>query len=167
MFDSFGEFDSYEEINRAAEAQKKEGDREALYALAKENGLSVQDADYYLEGTDALAYPLTAAIGKLEIEKTDLKLKGILSDMVAELIDFCTDDIEMCLAVRKQGKNLADFMALLIEEGYRDREIVDQRIVEKTKEVKEIVGHHELSIGVPTRLKRRELAEAYYKEGKK
>lgn len=30
MFDKFGEFDSYEEINRAAKAQLEEGDLEAI-----------------------------------------------------------------------------------------------------------------------------------------
>ena len=44
MFEKFGEFDSYEEINRAAEAQKAEGDTEAILALAKENGLDEEDA---------------------------------------------------------------------------------------------------------------------------
>ena len=39
MFEKFGEFDSSEEINRAAAAQLKEGDIEAVYAIAEENGL--------------------------------------------------------------------------------------------------------------------------------
>ena len=39
MFDKFGEFDSCEELNRAAAAQFKEGDDEALIALAEENGI--------------------------------------------------------------------------------------------------------------------------------
>lgn len=39
MFDKFGEFDSAEELNRAAAAQKAEGDLEALIALAVGNGI--------------------------------------------------------------------------------------------------------------------------------
>lgn len=31
MFEKFGEFDSYEEINRAAKAQLEEGDLEAMH----------------------------------------------------------------------------------------------------------------------------------------
>ena len=34
MFEKFGEFDSYEEINRAAAAQLAEGDKEAICAIA-------------------------------------------------------------------------------------------------------------------------------------
>ena len=44
MFDKFGEFDSAEELNRAAAAQKKEGDYEAIYALAKEDGIDREEA---------------------------------------------------------------------------------------------------------------------------
>ena len=35
MFEKFGEFDSYEEINRAAAAQLAEGDTEAIYAIER------------------------------------------------------------------------------------------------------------------------------------
>ena len=38
MWDKFGEFDSVEELNRAAAGQKEEGEEEALIALAVENG---------------------------------------------------------------------------------------------------------------------------------
>ena len=34
MFEKFGEFDSYEEINRAAKAQLEEGDLEAIKTIA-------------------------------------------------------------------------------------------------------------------------------------
>ena len=37
MYEKFGEFNSYEEINRAAAAQLKEGDEEAIYGIAEEN----------------------------------------------------------------------------------------------------------------------------------
>ena len=43
MFDKFGEFDSYEEINRAAKAQLEEGDLEAIRTIAEENGLDPED----------------------------------------------------------------------------------------------------------------------------
>ena len=38
MFEKFGEFDSYEEINRVAKAQLEEGDLEAIKTIAEENG---------------------------------------------------------------------------------------------------------------------------------
>ena len=45
MFDKFGEFDSVEELNRAAAGQKEQGDLEALISLAIENGLDKEDAE--------------------------------------------------------------------------------------------------------------------------
>ena len=45
MFEKFGEFDSYEEINRAAKAQLEEGDLEAIKTIAEENGMDPEDAE--------------------------------------------------------------------------------------------------------------------------
>ena len=45
MFDKFGEFDSVEELNKAAAGLKTEGDEESLIALAEENGLTREDAE--------------------------------------------------------------------------------------------------------------------------
>ena len=52
----FGEFDSAEELNKAAEGFKNKGDLESLYALAEENGISKDDAADYMDGyVDQLA----------------------------------------------------------------------------------------------------------------
>lgn len=48
MFEKFGEFDSVEELNRAAAGQKAEGDEEALLILAEENGIDREDAEDYI-----------------------------------------------------------------------------------------------------------------------
>ena len=50
MFEKFGEFDSAEEINRAAAAQRAEGDTEALMQIAIENGIDKEDAQDYAAG---------------------------------------------------------------------------------------------------------------------
>ena len=73
MYEKFGEFDSFEELNRAAAAQKAEGDEEALFALAQENGLDKEDVEDYLDGiVEELATVSMAALGKLKLEKEDL-----------------------------------------------------------------------------------------------
>ena len=67
MDHKFGIFNTVEELNRAAAAQKAEGDMEALYALAAENGIEKADVDDYLDGAaEELATPLMAALGKLD-----------------------------------------------------------------------------------------------------
>lgn len=50
LYETFGEFDSAEELNMAAANQKKEGDKVALVALAKENGIDEDDATDFFEG---------------------------------------------------------------------------------------------------------------------
>lgn len=163
MFDKFGEFDSAEELNRAAAAQKAEGDEEALVALAEENGLTRDDAEDYMDDcVEALATPLMAAAGKLRMEAADLKLSGVMMDWVNELVDICTDSEDFCRAVRRKGKDLAGYIAMTAESGYEHRCIVDKRIVAKAGKLKNIVGSHEFSIGIPDKKTRRELAMKYY-----
>lgn len=163
MFDKFGEFDSCEELNRAAAAQKAEGDLEALILLAEENGMGKEDAEDYMDDlTDELASPFMAAVGKIDVEEKDLKLGGVLSDWAAELRMMCAEREDLCRAVRKKGKDLDGYIALTADTGYKNRTIVDKRIVSKTKEVKKIVGSHEFAIGIPDRKTRKQLIEKYY-----
>ena len=45
MFEKFGEFDSYGEINELAENLLNEGDTESLKVMAKENGIQSELAE--------------------------------------------------------------------------------------------------------------------------
>ena len=163
MFDKFGEFDSHEEINRAAAAQKQQGDEEALILLAEENGIDREDAEDYYDGAmDELATPAMAAIGKLAMESKDLKLGGVLLDWVDELRTMCIENEAFARAVRRKGKGLDGYIALTAEEGYKNRAVVDRRIVDKTEQIKKILGGHEFSIGIPNKKTRRDLAMSYY-----
>ena len=81
----FGEFDSAEEINKTAEGLKAEGDKESLKALADENGLAMEaeDIEDYMAGAfESFATVTSAALGKIAIEKADLKPKGIMEDWI-------------------------------------------------------------------------------------
>lgn len=163
MFEKFGEFDSCEEINRAAAAQKEQGDEEALILLAQENGIDKEEAeDYYDGAVGTLTNPTTAAIGKLAVESADLKLGGVLQDWVDELRTMCIESETFARAVRRKGKDLAGYIAATAEEGYKKRTVVDRRIVDKTDQVKKILGNHEFAIGIPDKRTRRKLAEDYY-----
>lgn len=163
MFDKYGEFDSAEELNREAEALRAAGDEKSLKELTKENGLDPEDAEDYMDGyVDALATILTAAIGKLRIESEHLKLKLILLDWVDELIGMCTEDAQLAVAIRKKGQRLSGYMAALVEEGYKNRAEVSKEITDQTKQVKSIMGNHALSIGMPDKRTRKQIAYAYY-----
>lgn len=165
MWEKFGEFDSAEELNRAALAQRNEGDTEAVRTLAEENGLDPEDAEDFLDGAvDFLVLPFNAAVGKLTVESKELKLEGVLEDWVNDLIDLCSEDNELSLAVRRKGKELAEYIARIIDEGYEHQIKVDDRIVAKTQQVKKIMGGHVLTIGAEDARTRRHLAVEYYCE---
>lgn len=163
MWEKFGEFNSADELNRAALAQRAEGDAEAVRALAEENGLDPEDAEDFLAGyADFITLPFGAAVGKLEVEAADLKLEGVLKDWVNDLAEQCRDDNELIEGVRRKGKDLAGYIALIIGYGYENRIMVDDRIVKRTKQVKQIMGSHQLTIGAEDARTRRRLALEYY-----
>lgn len=163
MFDKFGEFNSYTEINEKAAELKAANDINNLYALAEENGIDKEEAEDFFDGiAEELCNANMAAIGKLDIEAKEYKLDKILYDWVGELKSICLIMPEVAAGVRKKGKSIAEYIALIAEEGYANRVDVDKRIVEKTKEIKKIVGNHGFAIGVPDKAKRAEIAKNYY-----
>lgn len=163
MFEKFGEFGSYEEINRAAAAQLAEGDTEALKLLAKENGIDKEDVDAYINNEyEELCTSYTAAVGKIELEVDEYSMKGTLKDYAEELKLFARDDMELALAIRAKGKTVAQYMAILIDAAFANRVPVHKDIVEKTTEVKKLVGTHELTEGNIDRNRRQELAKEYF-----
>ena len=83
MFDKFGEFNSVEELNKAAEGLKKEGDMKSLFALAKENGIDKEDCEDYVAGdTEELVTPIMAALGRLQVEKEEFSKADINKKMI-------------------------------------------------------------------------------------
>lgn len=129
MFEKFGEFDSYEEINRAAKAQLEEGDLEAIKTIAEENGLDPEDAEDFCTGAiEELTTPSLAAMGKLELEAKDLSLTGALRDWTDFIEQLCLEDEEMAFAVRRKGKSLKDCMALILKNAFNDKAQLDDRI---------------------------------------
>lgn len=79
MFDKFGEFDSFSEINELAENLLNEGDIESLKVVAKENGIQADFVDLYANGEiPELCDKLTAALGKIDVEAAELKPKEII-----------------------------------------------------------------------------------------
>ena len=169
LYEKFGEFDSLEEINRAAEAQKNEGDIEAVKAIAEENGLDPEDVQDYLDGyTDTLATVTSAAAGKLEKEAAELELAGILKDWKDMLMQECMENYTLAAAVRRKGKSLAGYMAELIAFSFENKVQVSEKITDMTK-----VNHNgkkgkirtPLYIGIPGRAQAKKKAYEYYLGG--
>ena len=156
MFDKFGEFDSAEEINRAAAAQLKEGDLDAIKTIAEENGLDPEDAEDFCTGAiDSLTTPLLAAIGKLEMESKDLELKNMMEDWKNFLIQMCEESDQMAQAVRKKGKSLEKCMAQILKVSFETKTQLDDRIVRAAGLKPPIY------LGIPGKAQIRKIAEKY------
>ena len=132
MEHKFGVFDTVEELNRAAAAQKAEGDEEALIALALENGLDREDAEDYMDGGDWLCTPYMAAIGKINLEAAELDLQGTLKDWKDFLIQILTDyegGDSLADAVFRPEKHLIDVLAAGLKRSSQNRITVDKKII--------------------------------------
>lgn len=163
MFDRFGEFDSWEEINKAAEGQKEEGDKDALISLAKENGIYREDAEDYFDGvTTELCNPLIAAMGKLEIEEADLKPKDIMEDWVGYIRTLCSQSKDMQLAVRKKGKSLKGCIGVLLKWSFGHQQTVDKEIIKEAG-----VKVSKITLGIPGMSTAHQLIREYYMGGQK
>ena len=153
----FGVFDTVEELNRAAAAQKAEGDEEALLALAAENGICREDAEDYLDGTaEELATPLMAALGKLDMEAAELGLESQLADWKGYIASLCAEDDALCDAVFRPGKELAYVLAEGIRHASVNRVYVPGRITQ-------MAGlPNRIPIGMTGRDELRRIAYRYY-----
>lgn len=118
LFQGFGEFDSYEEINKAAAGLLKEGDLKGLRALAEENGLEDEAEDFLNGVTEELCDPITAALGKLKIEEQ--YENNMLISSIADYLGSECDDIEFAIAIRKKGKRTRKAIERILQEINND-----------------------------------------------
>ena len=166
MEHKFGVFDSTEELNRAAAAQKAEGDLEALIALALENGLEKEDAEDYMNGDiDKLATSFIAAFGKLKVETKYLQIEGVLCDWKDIIVSLCEENEDMQAAVMRKTKSLKECMAQLIRFSFENKVQVSEEIVKATKVTHN--GREEplrgpLYLGIPNRAEVKKIAMKYY-----
>ncbi len=166
MFEKFGEFDSAEEMNRKAEEMLTAGETKGILQLAEENGIEKEDAEDFIDGfAPEFASPLMAAMGKIKVESADLELKGIVNDWKDQIIDLCTEDQKICVAVRKKGKQMKECMARLIAFSFENKVQISDKIVKATK-----VKHNgktepfrgPLYLGIPSRAQVKQIVRDYY-----
>lgn len=160
MFERFGEFDSADELNLAAEGLKTEGDMESLIVLAEENGIDKEDVKDYWEGdTDTLTTPLGAAIGKIDVECKDLKPKQIMIDWVDYIRSQCLESEEMAAAVRKKGKSIKGCIGKLLEWSFKNQIPVDKEILSAAK-----INAGRVTLGIPGMGEAKKIIKKYYTE---
>ena len=131
LYEQFGEFDSYEEINKAAAAQLAEGDAEAIYKIAEENGIDKEDAEDFINGDcPEFCTPIMAARGKIDVEAKYLGLKEAELDYADLIRRECLNDEDFALAVRKKGKSLAGALGLILKKAWSIKHNLHDDILE-------------------------------------
>lgn len=159
MFDKFGEFDSWEELNEAAAGQKAEGDEKALIELAIENGFDKEDAEDYFDGTlEQFCNPLSAAIAKLRVEEADLKPQDIMIDWLSYIKSECVQDKNFCVYIRKKGKSLKGCIAELLKWSFNHQIPIDKDVQKAAG-----VSAGRITLGIPGMATAHQIIRKYYK----
>lgn len=163
MWDKFGEMGSSEEINELAENLFNEGDTDSIRILAKENGIPEEYADLYISGElPYLCDAQTAAMGKLDIESEQLKLKGLMLDWVEYIRGLCLEDDRIAYQVRLKEKHLKDCMAGLLKYSFQNRISVDKKIVKAAG-----ISASRVDFGIPGMGEAKKMIKEYYLGGTK
>lgn len=162
MFDKFGELDSYTEINELAENLFNEGDIDSLRAMAKENGIEEEIVEIYLSmEIPELCDPMTAALGKIEIESADLKLEGIFVDWTERLKAMCMEDRDIAMAVRRKQKSLEGCMGVLLKFAFNCKRQVNERIC-KAAGLRDGKRKEPVYMGIPSKKEAAKTIKEYY-----
>lgn len=158
LFEKFGELGSAEEINELAMNLHEEGDNDSILALAEENGIPKDYADFVIMGQfPYLCDSTTAAIGKIEVETKDLKPSGIMVDWVEYIKAVCLEDGKMAESVRKKGKSLKGCIGKLLKYAFEHQEEVDKDIIKAAG-----VKAGRVTFGMPGQAEARKLIRNYY-----
>lgn len=158
MFNRFGEFDSYEEINEAAEGLFNEGDLESLRLMAAENGLEAYVEMYTSGDTDTLCDDaMTAALGKIEVEAATLNLGEIMEDWRSYIEAQIMEDEQFAVQVRRKGKNLDQCIAALLKWSFGHQYPVSADIIHAAG-----VTAGKVTLGIPGMGTARKIIRKYY-----
>ena len=158
MFDNFGEFDSWEELNRTAEGLKKEGDLDNLKVLAAENGIDEMDMVDYVNGDmPTLCTAVTAALGKLTVEKAEMTIHEIVEDWISYIESELTENEQLALLVRRKGKSLIGCIGAILNWSYAQRYKVDDRIIKASG-----ISASGVEMGIPGMATAKKLIWGYY-----
>lgn len=158
MFEKFGEMNSYKEINELADNLFNEGDQEGLEEMAKENGIMQEFVEMYLQGdSPVLCDPLTAALGKIDVEAEELKPKEIMEDWVEYLRGQCMENEILAHQVRKKGKSLKGCIAALLKWSFANQIPVGQDILKEAG-----VKAGRVTLGIPGMARAKKIITEYY-----
>lgn len=158
MFERFGEFDSAKEINDTAVNLRREGDKESLIVLAKENGIDEGIVELFLDGTLLyLCDDMSAAVGKLDVEKKEIDCAEIIEDWMEYIRDMCFKDVEFAKAVRSKKKNLKDCIGEILKWSFKNQHTVDSSLMKAAG-----VTAGKCTLGIPGMATAKKIIREYY-----
>lgn len=158
MFEKFGEFDSFGEMNELAENLFNEGDIDSIRILAKENGIPEDIVELYIDGEiPYMCDALTAAVGKIDVEAGELKIKGLMEDWAEYIKGQCMENQIIAYKVRNKGKSLSGCIAELLKYSFANQWDVPEMIKKEAK-----VTANRVAFGVPGMAKAKEIITDYY-----
>ena len=158
LYETFGEFDSFGEINELAENLFNEGDLESIRTLAKENGIPEDFVEMYISGDiPVLCDAMTAAVGKLEVEAQALAVVGLMKDWVEYVKVQCQENQIFAFKVRSKGKSLAGCIGELLKYSFSNQWQVPEELKKAAN-----VSAGRVTFGVPDMAKAKEIISDYY-----
>lgn len=158
MFERFGEMNSFQEINELAENLFNEGDIGSLKAMAEENGIPADFVEMFCAGDlPALCDPMTAALGKIEVESAELQPKEIMEDWVEYLKSQCMENELMAYSVRKKGKSLKGCIAALLKWSFGNQIPIEKEILKAAG-----VTAGRVTLGIPGMGTAKRIIREYY-----
>ena len=158
MFERFGELESAKEINELAVNLFNEGDMESLKAMAEENGIPADFVEMFCAGDlPALCDPMTAALGKIEVESAELQPKEIMEDWVEYLKSQCMENELMAYSVRKTGKSLKGCIAALLKWSFENQIPIEKEILKAAG-----VTAGRVTLGIPGMARAKQIITNYY-----
>lgn len=158
MYDRFGEFDSAEEINETAVNLRREGDVESIRVLAGENGIDEDVAAAYVAGDLVhLCDAMTAAVGKVDVEASEMKAGEIMADWADYVKARCFEDMAMARAVRRKDKSLKECIGALLTWSFKHQVPVDKDVMKAAG-----VSAGRCTLGIPGMGTARRLITGYY-----
>ncbi len=158
MFERFGEMESAKEINELAVNLFNEGDVESLRVMAEENGITEDFVEMFYEGEiPELCDPMTAALGKIEVESAELQPKEIMEDWVEYLKSQCMENELMAYSVRKKGKSLKGCIASLLKWSFGNQIPIEKEILKAAG-----VTAGRVTLGIPGMGTAKRIIREYY-----
>ena len=156
LFEKFGEFNSAEELTMAAEGLIKEGDKESLLILAKENGFDEDDVEDWLDFGAEISDE-EAAVGKLKVEEEDLHLpaSSLIHDWVDYIRKMSIEDNTIAKAVRSKEKSLMECISEIMQKSFENQWAVPSKIAK-------LVNAGRVTFGVTNEAATRKLIREYY-----